>query len=57
MLIAGARSAPAILHHKNPHPPAEYRTNSTLANTPAFQAAFTVVPPSPMVKAPRCVIW
>ena len=30
----------------DPHPPAEYRTNATLANSP-----------SPMVKVPRCVIW
>jgi predicted metalloendopeptidase len=41
----------------DPHPPAEYRTNATLANSAAFQAAFDLSPPSPMVKQPRCVIW
>jgi putative endopeptidase len=41
----------------DPHPPAEFRTNATLANSAQFQAAFTMTPRSPMVKAPRCVIW
>ena len=41
----------------DPHPPAEYRTNATLANSPDFQAAFALSSPSPMVKQPRCVIW
>ena len=41
----------------DPHPPAELRTNATLANSPAFQQAFAIKTPSPMVKADRCVIW
>ncbi len=41
----------------DPHPPADYRTNATLANDPEFQAAFALSPASPMVKTPRCVIW
>jgi putative endopeptidase len=41
----------------DPHPPAEYRTNATLANSPDFQSAFAVAAPSPMAKASRCVIW
>jgi putative endopeptidase len=41
----------------DPHPPAELRANATLANSAQFQAAFTITPRSPMVKAPRCVIW
>ena len=41
----------------DPHPPAEFRTNGTLANDPQFQAAFAIQNPSPMVKAKRCVIW
>jgi putative endopeptidase len=41
----------------DPHPPAEYRTNATLANSRAFQAAFDIPDSSPMVNAERCVIW
>jgi putative endopeptidase len=41
----------------DPHPPAEDRTNATLANSPAFQAAFEIPDSSPMVKKDRCVIW
>jgi putative endopeptidase len=41
----------------DPHPPAEDRTNASLANSPDFQAAFGISTPSPMVKAHRCVIW
>jgi len=41
----------------DPHPPAQYRTNATLANSPEFQAAFDAPNASPMVKADRCVIW
>ena len=41
----------------DPHPPAQYRTNATLANTPEFQTAFAIAGSSPMVKAGRCVIW
>jgi putative endopeptidase len=41
----------------DPHPPAEFRTNGTLANSRDFQAAFAIPAGSPMVKAERCVIW
>jgi putative endopeptidase len=41
----------------DPHPPAEFRTNGTLANDAEFQAAFGIPLPSPMVKSARCVIW
>jgi putative endopeptidase len=41
----------------DPHPPAEFRTNGTLANSREFQAAFGIPTPSPMVKSERCVIW
>ena len=41
----------------DPHPPAEDRTNATLANSPEFQRAFSISTPSPMVKTDRCVIW
>jgi putative endopeptidase len=41
----------------DPHPPAEFRTNGTLANDAEFQAAFGIPIPSPMVKSERCVIW
>jgi putative endopeptidase len=41
----------------DPHPPAEFRTNGTLANDAEFQAAFGIPVPSPMVKSERCVIW
>jgi putative endopeptidase len=41
----------------DPHPPAEDRTNASLANIPDFQTAFAVSGRSPMVKAHRCVIW
>ena len=41
----------------DPHPPAEDRTNGSLANIPDFQAAFGLSAKSPMVKAHRCVIW
>ena len=41
----------------NPHPPALYRVNGTLANMPQYQQAFSVPDGSPMVNAKRCVIW
>ena len=41
----------------DPHPPAEDRTNATLANSPEFQRAFSISTPSPMVKPNRCIIW
>jgi putative endopeptidase len=41
----------------DPHPPAQYRTNATLANSREFQSAFGIPDSSPMVKKDRCVIW
>ena len=41
----------------DPHPPAQYRVNGTLANLPQFQQAFNVPADSPMVNKKRCVIW
>jgi putative endopeptidase len=41
----------------DPHPPADDRTNATLANSPEFQRAFAITAPGPMVKKDRCVIW
>lgn len=41
----------------DPHPPAQYRVNGTLANFPSFHTQFQVIPPSLMVNAKPCVIW
>lgn len=41
----------------DPHPPAMSRVNGSLANMPAFQAAFNIPTGSPMVNPNRCVIW
>jgi putative endopeptidase len=41
----------------DPHPPADDRTNGTLANVPEFQRAFAIPNPGPMVQKDRCVIW
>ncbi|MGH8278541.1 MAG: M13-type metalloendopeptidase, partial [Gammaproteobacteria bacterium] len=41
----------------DPHPPAMYRVNGTLANLPQFQKAFGISPDSPMVNKKRCEIW
>ncbi|HYW77504.1 MAG TPA: M13 family metallopeptidase, partial [Gammaproteobacteria bacterium] len=41
----------------DPHPPAIYRVNGTLANMPQFQKAFHVPNDSPMVNKHRCKIW
>jgi putative endopeptidase len=41
----------------DPHPPARYRVNGTLANMPEFQKAFGISDNSPMVNKNRCVIW
>lgn len=41
----------------DPHPPAKYRVNGTLANMPAFQKAFDIPNDSPMVNKHRCVVW
>lgn len=41
----------------DPHPPAQFRVNGTLANMPQFQSAFNIPDNSPMTKKSRCVIW
>jgi putative endopeptidase len=41
----------------DPHPPAIYRINGSIANMPEFQAAFGIANDSPMVNKNRCVIW
>ena len=41
----------------DPHPPAQYRVNGSLANIPQFQQAFNIPDHSPMVNENRCVIW
>ncbi len=41
----------------DPHPPATYRVNGTLANIAQFQSAFNASEHCPMVNQQRCVIW
>lgn len=41
----------------DPHPPAKFRVNGTLANMREFQEAFNIKNGSPMVNANRCFIW
>lgn len=41
----------------NPHPPAKFRVNGTLANVPAFAQAFNIPENSVMVSKNRCQIW
>jgi putative endopeptidase len=41
----------------DPHPPAKFRVNGSLANIPQFKEAFTVRDNSPMANTKRCVIW
>ena len=41
----------------DPHPPGLWRVNGTLANMPAFQAAFHLDDNSLMVNRHRCIIW
>ncbi|OGV30965.1 MAG: metallopeptidase [Legionellales bacterium RIFCSPHIGHO2_12_FULL_35_11] len=41
----------------DPHPPAKYRVNGTLANMSQFQKAFNVAGESDMVNKNRCMIW
>lgn len=41
----------------DPHPPAIYRVNGSLANISQFQQTFQVPDSSPMVNKHRCVIW
>ncbi len=46
-----------LLVTTNPHPPAQFRVNGTLANVPAFQAAYHLPKDSPMANKDPCVIW
>lgn len=51
---------PEALRHLvtiDPHPPAQYRVNGTLANMPEFQAAFAIPKKSPMLNLHPCIIW
>ncbi|HET7586667.1 MAG TPA: M13 family metallopeptidase [Gammaproteobacteria bacterium] len=41
----------------DPHPPARYRVNGTVANMPQFQKAFNLPDSSPMVNDHVCKIW
>jgi putative endopeptidase len=41
----------------DPHPPALWRVNGTVANMPEFQEAFSIPDDSPMVRKDRCKIW
>ncbi len=41
----------------DPHPPAQFRVNGSLANIPQFQKAFNIPEHSPMVNDNKCVIW
>lgn len=41
----------------DPHPPAVYRVNGSLANIPQFQEAFNIPNGSPMISKNRCIIW
>jgi len=41
----------------DPHPPAQFRVNGSLANIPQFQEVFHIAQNSPMVNQHRCVIW
>lgn len=41
----------------DPHPPAMYRVNGSLANMPEFKAAFNIPENSPMINSKPCVIW
>jgi putative endopeptidase len=41
----------------DPHPPAIYRVNGSLANIPQFKKAFGINDKSPMVNIKKCVIW
>jgi endothelin-converting enzyme/putative endopeptidase len=48
-----------LLAVTDPHAPARFRVNGTLANTPAFARAFQCREGSPMVRPPaeRCEVW
>jgi putative endopeptidase len=46
-----------LLAITDPHPPAIYRVNGTLANMPEFRQAFHLPTGSPMVNKTLCTIW
>jgi predicted metalloendopeptidase len=46
-----------LLANVDPHAPPRLRVNGTLANTPAFAAAFACPAGSQMAPATRCSIW
>lgn len=46
-----------LLATTDPHPPAMYRVNGTLANMSQFAQAFAVPEGSPMINKHYCVIW
>ncbi|TAL64271.1 MAG: M13 family peptidase, partial [Legionella sp.] len=41
----------------DPHPPAQFRVNGSLANISQFKEAFAIPENSPMVNKNRCIIW
>lgn len=41
----------------DPHPPAMYRVNGSLANMPEFKTVFNIPENSSMVNPKRCIIW
>ncbi|HET8551757.1 MAG TPA: M13 family metallopeptidase [Gammaproteobacteria bacterium] len=41
----------------DPHPPAEYRVNGTVANMPQFKKAWHLTDSSPMVNKHICQVW
>ncbi|MGV3739958.1 MAG: M13 family metallopeptidase [Gammaproteobacteria bacterium] len=45
------------LIYVDPHPPAPYRVNGTLANSTEFKRDFSIPDASPMTNATPCVIW
>ncbi len=45
------------LSYVDPHPPAMYRVNGTLANSPEFKNVFNVPEQSIMTNTAPCVIW
>ena len=41
----------------DPHPPAQYRVNGTLANFPEFSRVYQISEPSPMINQKICKVW
>lgn len=46
-----------LMVQSNPHPPAAFRVDATLANMPEFSAAFACSARDQMVAAKRCRVW